>query len=226
MNYTPKNLSNKFNIVEEILIPRHIADNYIPKIIKVAESLPKAYRCRSIVIFLLRTGCRVSEVSKIRVRDFDIQNEVIYIMNSKGKKDRVIPMFKEVREEILNYLNKSGMVNWDPNCNGYLFARDEGIVRSRKFPVRTIEQLVERIRYKLPEINYLTPHIFRHTFAVKCLKLGISLHQLTLILGHSNPKTTMIYTQLYDKDLKELITEKFPFPFENLLSEIITKENT
>ena len=76
----------------------------------------------------------------------------------------------------------------------------------------------------MPELNNITVHTFRHTFAVKCLKMGIRDHKLSLILGHSDPKTTMVYTQLYDEDLKEQIINKFPFPFENLLNQIITDE--
>lgn len=224
MNYTEKNLSYKFNIIEETLIPKYINEKDLVKIIKVAELLPKAYRCKAIIIFLLGTGCRVSEVSRIKVRDFDIENGVIYIRNGKGNKDRVIPMFKAIRVEILNYLKKSGMEEWDGNCSGYLFARDEGTERTRNLPIRTIEYLIERIRNKLPELDFITAHTFRHTFAVQCLKIGIESHMLTLILGHSNPKTTMVYTQLYNEDLKELISDKFPFPFENLLTEIITEE--
>ncbi len=224
MNYTEKNLSYKFNIVEESLIPKYINGKDLLKIIKIAELLPKGYRCRAIIIFLLGTGCRVSEVSRIKVRDFDIENGLIYIKNGKGNKDRVIPMFKAVKVEILNYLKKSGMEEWDANCNGYLFARDEDRVRIKNLPIRTIEYLIERIRNKAPELNSITAHTFRHTFAVQCLKIGIKIHMLTLILGHSNPKTTMVYTQLYNEDLKELVSDKFPFPFENLLSEIIKEE--
>lgn len=225
MNYTQKDLGYKFNITGESLIPKYIRDDDVLKIIKVTELLPKSYRCRAIIIFLLGTGCRVGEVSKIKVKDFDIENELIYI-KGKRNKERMVPMFKEVKDEILAYLKLSGMEEWDSKCDGYLFARDEGTERSRNFPIRTIEYLIERIKYKLPEhLNYITVHTFRHTFAVKCLKIGIDLHNLCLILGHDNPKTTMIYTQLYNEDLKELINNKFSFPFENLLKEVITSED-
>lgn len=223
MNYTQADFGHKFKLENVGLLPRYIKDEDVTKIIKCVESFSKPYRCRAMIIFLLGTGCRVSEISKIKVKDFDIKNEIIFIKDGKGKKDRLIPMFKEVKEEILLYLSKSGMKEWDPKCEGYLFSRDENLQRERNFPIRTIEHLTERIRNKLPEIGKMTVHTFRHTFAVKCLKIGISLHNLSLILGHSDPKTTMIYTQLYSEDLKEQITNKFPFPFEDLLDHIITK---
>lgn len=224
MNYTQADLSYKFKLENSALIPRYIKDEDVAKILKCVESFSKPYRCKAMIIFLLGTGCRVSELSKIKVKDFDVVNDLIFIENGKGQKDRYIPMFKDVKEEILLYLRKSGMDEWDSKCEGYLFARDENLERQRNFPIRTIEHLIERIRMKIPEVSNIKVHTFRHTFAVKCLKIGISLHNLSLILGHTDPKTTMVYTQLYNEDLKEQILDKFPFPFENLLNHVITNE--
>lgn len=226
MNYTKVDFGYKFKIENGTLLPRYIKDGDVSKILKTVESFSKPYRCRAMIIFLLGTGCRVSEISNIKVKDFDVENDLIFIHKGKGNKDRYIPMFNEVKEEILEYLRKSGMEKWDSKCKGYLFARDEDLERTRNFPIRTIEHLAERIRVRLPDMYAITPHTFRHTFAVKCLKIGISLHNLSLILGHSDPKTTMIYTQLYNEDLKEQVTNKFPFPFENLLNQVITDEDT
>lgn len=224
MNYTRKDLSKKFNVEKTSLVPRYIKDTDIPTILKTVESFSKPYRCKAMIIFLLGTGCRVSELSNIKVKDFDVNNDLIFIWKGKGKKDRCIPMFNEVKVEILDYLRKSGMDEWDSTCDGYLFARDENLERKRKFPIRTIEHLAERIRNKMPGLNHITVHTFRHTFAVKCLKIGIDEHKLSIILGHSDPKSTKVYTQLYDEDLKEQIINKFPFPFENLLNQVITNE--
>jgi len=220
-NYTQKDLGHKFKIENGTLLPRYIQDVDLQNILEAVKKFPKPIRCRAIIIFLLLTGCRVSEISNIKVKDFNVNENIIFIKNGKGKKDRNIPMFNELKIEILEYLRNSGMEKWDSTCEGFLFARDEGLDRSRKFPIRTIEYLVERIRSRVPNLNQITVHTFRHTFAVKCLKAGISLPVLSLILGHSEPKTTMIYTQLYNEDLKEELT-KFPFPFENLLNQVIT----
>ncbi|MFJ7738788.1 tyrosine-type recombinase/integrase [Lysinibacillus sp. NPDC097287] len=225
MNYTQVDFGYKFKFENAALLPRYIKDEDVSKILKCVESFSKPYRCRAMIIFLLGTGCRVSEISSMRVKDFDVENDLIFIRKGKGNKERYIPMFKEVKEEILHYLSKSGMEEWDSKYEGYLFARDENLQRERKFPIRTIEYLADRLRERLPEINHITVHTFRHTFAVKCLKMGISLHNLSLILGHSDPKTTMVYTQLYNEDLKEQITNKFPFPFENLLNQVIKDED-
>lgn len=228
MEFTNKDSRNKFILEKTSLIPRYIKHKDIKRVLDITESLYKPNRCRALIVFLLLTGCRVSEVSNIKVKDFDIENNLIYIQDGKGHKDRIIPMYEELKEEILLYLNKSGFPKWNPYCDGFLFARDEGMERKRKIPVRTIQHLIERIKKRLPELSHITVHSFRHTFAVYSLKAGIDLHYLTEILGHSDPKTTMVYTKLDGEDLKEQIKDKFPYPLEILLNTIIedTNENS
>lgn len=220
MDFTHKDFRNRFQLEKTSILPRYIKEDEIKKILETIDFFPKSYRCRAIIMFLLLTGCRVSEVSKIKIRDFNVMDNLIYIYRGKGNRDRIIPMFPQLKEEILFYLQKSGMKNWDSKCEGYLFARDEGTIRNKNFPIRTIEYLVERIRNRIPELSHITVHSFRHTFAVFCLKIGIKEHHLTEILGHSDPKTTMTYTKLRGEDLREEIINKFPYPFEILLNTI------
>lgn len=220
MDFTHKDFRNRFQLEKTSLLPRYIKEDEIKKILETIDLFPKSYRCRAIIMFLLLTGCRVSEVSKIKIRDFNVMENLIYIYRGKGNRDRIIPMFPQLKEEILFYLQKSGMTNWNPKCDGYLFARDEGTIRNRNFPIRTIEYLVERIRNRIPELSHITVHSFRHTFAVFCLKTGIKEHHLTEVLGHFDPKTTMTYTKLRGEDLREEIINKFPYPFEILLNTI------
>ncbi|MFD2443762.1 tyrosine-type recombinase/integrase [Bacillus sp. CGMCC 1.16607] len=225
MEFTNKDSRSKFIIEKSSLIPRYIKHKDIRRVLEISETLYKPFRCRAIILFLLLTGCRVGEVSNIKVKDFDIENNLIYIQGGKGDKNRIIPMYDELKEEILLYLNKSGLSKWNPYNNGFLFARDEGIERKIKIPIRTIEHLIERIRKNIPELSYITVHTFRHTFAVHCLKMGMNVNNLAEILGHTDPKTTMIYTKLDGQDLKELIKQKFPYPLEILLNTIMEDAN-
>ncbi|MEK5146747.1 site-specific integrase [Psychrobacillus sp. FSL K6-4615] len=219
MDFSNKDFRHKFTIEKTSLIPRYIKEEDIPKVLEATKKLSKPIRCRAIIMFLLLTGCRVSEISIVKVKDFDIENNLIYILG-KGNKKRIVPMFPQLKDEILYYLQNSGMKEWDPQCEGYLFARDENLIRNRNFPIRTIQNTVDRIRDHLPELTYITSHSFRHTFAVYCLKIGVKEHLLTEILGHTDPKTTMTYTKLRGEDLRDAIMNKFPFPFEKLLNAI------
>lgn len=218
-DFSSKDFRHKFTIEKTVLLPRYIKEEDLPKILENAKKLSKPHRCRAIIMFLLMTGCRVGEISLVKVKDFDIEKNLITLLGKRNKK-RDVPMFPELKDEILYYLQKSGMKKWDPNCEGFLFARDENMIRNRNFPIRTIERTVERIRKFTPELSYITAHSFRHTFSVYCLKSGIKEHLLTDMLGHSDPKSTMTYTKLRGEDLRDAIMNKFPFPFEKLLNVI------
>ncbi|WP_391204417.1 tyrosine-type recombinase/integrase [Psychrobacillus sp. L4] len=222
MNFSNKDFRAKFTIEKTSLLPRYIKEEDLPKVLKCAEKLSKPHSSRAIIMFLLMTGCRVAETSIVKIKDFDIENDLIYILG-KGNKKRIVPMFAELKSEMLAYLQKSGIKDWNPNCEGYLFARDENHIRSRNFDVRSIQRIVERIRNLLPELSYITSHSFRHTFSVYCLKAGVKEHYLTDILGHSDPKTTMTYTKLRGEDLRDAIMNNFPFPFEKLLNKMNEK---
>lgn len=49
-------------------------------------------------------------------------------------------------------------------------------------------------------MEWVTPHIMRHTFASQLAKAGVSLYKIQQWLGHSDPKTTMIYAHLQAQD--------------------------
>ncbi|KGP73748.1 tyrosine-type recombinase/integrase [Pontibacillus yanchengensis] len=220
MDYTNKNLKYRFELQKSELLPRYIKDENIKEILIAAKELHKGYRARAILVFLLGTGCRLSEVANVKVKDFDIENDLLYVLG-KGNKDRYIPIFPEIKPEIMKYLHQSGLENWTPDSDGYLFSMDEGNERQIPISIRSIGRIIEDIRRELEHLPYISIHSFRHTFAVKCLSSGISLHNLSLILGHTDPKTTMVYTQLFNDDLKKEINKNYPFPFQKLLEHII-----
>ena len=47
------------------------------------------------------------------------------------------------------------------------------------------------------------PHTLRHSFAIHCIKRGMTVERLQKILGHSSPTTTSVYLQFSLKDLHE-----------------------
>jgi site-specific recombinase XerD len=210
----------RFTINNVDSLPRYLSNSQLQLVLKKALQRTYGYRCRAMIIFLAGTGCRVSELVNMRVKDFNINEKLIYVYNGKGKKDRVIPMFKEVEKAILHYLRLSGIKEWNNYCEGFLFCRDEGDKREKNLTVNSVQYLVRNIFKEMNLNKDYTVHSFRHSFSVNCLKAGIPLHYLTQILGHDDPKTTQIYLKLHPVDLKEEVNKHYPFPFENLLKEL------
>jgi site-specific recombinase XerD len=218
--YLNKDLRYRFPIQNRESLPRYLTLNQLKVCLNKALQRTYGYRCRAIVIFLAGTGCRVSELVNMRVKDFNIEEKIIFVKNGKGNKDRIIPMFNEVEKAITHYLKLSGLPEWNPSYDGYLFCRDEGDKREKNITVDSVQYLVRSMFSTMNLSKDYTVHSFRHTFAVNCLKAGINLQYITQMLGHNDPKTTQVYLKLLPNDLKEVVMKNYPLPFENLLREL------
>ncbi|MFD1735374.1 tyrosine-type recombinase/integrase [Bacillus salitolerans] len=219
-DYIEKDLTYKFENHKTEIFPRYFTSKQAKNILKVSLNRTYGYRWRAMVCFLLSTGCRSEEIVTVKVKDFDIENNIIRIMG-KGKKERIVPLFPEVKRVILKYLEMSG-TEWTRNHEGLLFCHDEGELRKKPILTRTIRYQVKNILSDSGLIDQgFSPHSFRHTFAVNCLRSGMNLAYLTQILGHTNPETTRIYVQLLPLDLRDEVLNKYPLQFEKLIKELI-----
>lgn len=219
--YLEKDLRYKFTLQNSTTLPRYLNDIQIAKVLNGAIQKTYGYRKRAMLIFLLATGCRVSELTNMRVKDFLVNDNLVFVRKGKRNKERYIPMFKELKKHILRYLKLSGVNEWKPNIPGYLFSQDDGVIREKKVLDRSVQKLVRGLFDDIGLGKDYTVHSFRHTFAVKSLKNGIKEQYLMQMLGHENPKTTAIYTKLLPIDLKDEVMKYYPFPFEELLNDLI-----
>ncbi len=87
----------------------------------------------------------------------------------------------------------------------YHFAENE-VVRIRGLSPRTIDQNIGQVANKAGISKPVSPHVLRHTFAVNCIKRGISTRALQTFLGHDRLTTTEIYLNLSPEDaIRELL---------------------
>jgi len=97
----------------------------------------------------------------------------------KKTKRRIIPMTERVRRLF-----------------GYHFAENNNTGMTK----RTVERIVKKVADKAGITKPVTPHVLRHTFAVNCIKKGISTRALQYLLGHDRLTTTEIYLNLSHED--------------------------
>lgn len=221
--FIDKDLRYRFERHRSKLLPRYFQDYQFKAMLEVAKSKTHAYLWQTILWFLLGTGCRVSELVNVKVKDFDIESNLLFTIG-KGKKERFIPIYPHIKEIVLHYLCLTGVKEWNKGMTGYLFSRDYGVIRNKKISVRSVQYQIHDIVTKLGFSESYNVHSFRHTFAVNCLRAGMRLEYLSQIMGHENPLTTYTYIQLLPKDLKREIMSKFPFPFEKLVNQIFGTE--
>jgi len=155
-----------------------------------------------------RTGVRVSELIGIRVQDIDFGNRAIIIKVQKMRKRdgkaierrRVVPIDQGTLDMVKEYLEWRKQF---PYKGDLLFP----ITRQR------VDQIFWRLgrRAGIKEIGdpaisqhrKVHPHHLRHSFAIHCIKRGMSIERLQKILGHQSPTTTSVYLQFSAADLHE-----------------------
>jgi site-specific recombinase XerD len=199
-------------------LPRYFKDNEIRLILKKCINRTYGYRWRTIFITLLGTGLRIHELTKLKIKDVDLENNLIFTVG-KGKKERYVPIYPQVKDEIKRYIQIQ-RINTTLREN-YLFSREHVNYPNKPVSISSIQKMFKNIREEIKLDEHLTIHSFRHTFAVNCLKTNMRLEYLSQILGHKDPATTSIYTKLLPKDLSEEIANKYPIPFEKLLEEFV-----
>ncbi len=149
-----------------------------------------------ITLFGLNTGCRLSEILNIHIKDINFEERYLIIRNkadfkTKTGKIRLIP-FAEGSERILNpYKGTSG--------DNYLFSFD-GLNRLRK---EYVSQKFKKYLRKaeLPEKFHF--HCLRHTFITNLIKSGVPINFVKELAGHSDIQTTMGYVHIELSDLRK-----------------------
>jgi integrase/recombinase XerD len=160
-------------------LPKYLEKTEIESILSNAKK--HRYRDYIILLTLWRTGLRNSEL--VHLKKKDIMESTIIVRDGKGHKDRVVPLEKELG-------NLLGLYSDHKKQEDCLFL----------LSMRQIRNVV--YKYTVGREN-VSPHTFRHSFAVYCLKNGMNLENLRRILGHSNLNTTQVYLDLAGKDVVE-----------------------
>jgi len=142
-------------------------------------------------------GLRLSEGINLRLEDIDSARGVIAVRNSKGNKDREVPL----PEKTLELLKE----HWKSHRNKALLfpsaARDDANISTAQDPFsKSSVQSAFRSAVKSARINKkATVHSLRHSWATHLLEAGVNLRLIQVWLGHKSPSTTSIYTHLTEK---------------------------
>jgi len=142
-------------------------------------------------------GLRLSEGINLRVEDIDSARGVIAVRNSKGNKDREVPL----PEKTLELLKEQ----WKSHRNKALLfpsaAKGDANISTAQDPFsKSSVQSAFRSAVNSAHINKkATVHSLRHSWATHLLEAGVNLRLIQVWLGHKSPSTTSIYTHLTEK---------------------------
>jgi integrase/recombinase XerD len=151
-----------------------------------------------IALFALHTGCRLSEILNIQIKDIDYVENFLTIRNkadfkTKTGKIRQIPISEAIQR-----------ILWALKCNPedyYLFSFNGPTRLNRDYVSQKFKKYLRQAN--LPEKFHF--HCLRHTFITNLIKNGVSINFVKELAGHTEIKTTMGYVHIELKDLREAI---------------------
>lgn len=159
-----------------------ISDEQAKAIISASNSFPIREKC--LIYLLMNIAPRIGEVSRIRIKDIDLDNNKIWI-RGKGHNDNVsrYSNFNDKTKDLLIRL----MVEYGLDRE-YLFVNYKGEQLS--------EQSLRKMWYEVCEVTNIenvTPHQVRHFVGSSLVEKGVELKKVSQILGHTGIKTTEMY---------------------------------
>ncbi|BAS27601.1 tyrosine recombinase XerD [Limnochorda pilosa] len=157
-------------------------------------------RDHAMVATLLYTGCRVSELTGLRLRDVSFAGESVRLFG-KGAKERVVPLHPDLARILRGYLRVRRVPRGSP-APDRLFRNLHGGPLTR----HGVHYLIKRMAAALPEsLPGLSAHKLRHTMATLLLEKDADLRSIQELLGHASVATTQRYTHVVNRRLREQV---------------------
>lgn len=172
-----KNWNYKFIRAKRIeYLPTLISEENVKNRLNNIENL----KHKSICSLLYGCGLRLNEIVNLKIEHVLKGQNLIKIVQSKGNKDRFIPISNNMLALLRNYY-----IKYKPK--EYMFNGQNNIQYSGK----SISMVVKKHFG-----NKFHPHLLRHCYATHLYEHKVELDKIQKLLGHSNIKTTQIYTKL------------------------------
>jgi site-specific recombinase XerD len=159
---------------------------------------PLGYRDYIIILTLMDTGIRCSELTGLKVQDVNLQARLFKVWG-KGAKERMVPFGRKVQSALWKYLTYYRPEPLIP-CYDHVFLTGQG----RPLTKDRVEAIVEHYGTKAGISGVrVSPHTFRHNFAVMFLRNGGDVFSLQRIMGHSTLDVLRIYVNMAQADIQE-----------------------
>ena len=154
------------------------------------QGTPAGRRDHALIQVAVTTGLRVSELTGLRVGDVHLGTGAHVLAHGKGRKDRSTPL-DHASVTVLRDLLGDRMTNRDR----YVFTTRTGTRMSRDAVAVRLTLHATTAALTCPTLTgkNLTPHVMRHTAAMRLLAAGVDSTVIALWLGHESIDTTQVY---------------------------------
>lgn len=170
-------------------LPVVLSRNEIEKIIESIENR----KHKLLISLAYGAGLRVSEAVSLRIRDINSDELTIHLKGAKGNKDRITIFPEKLKADLAEMMALQ-------HGNEYLFESERG----GKLTERTAQMVFEKALKKARIEKEASFHSLRHSFATHLLENGVDVRYVQELLGHQNIRTTQLYTQVTNPNLKNI----------------------
>ncbi|MEM1208126.1 MAG: tyrosine recombinase [Planctomycetota bacterium] len=189
-------------------LPSVLSPNQAQRLLEAPDpDDPLYHRDRAMLELLYASGLRASEVSGLTLDRLHPQLGVVRVIG-KGNKERIVPVGKPALRAVGLYLRhgRDGLLKPGRPTDRLLLSRT-----GRPITRIVVWQVVQRMatRAGLTDVH---PHTLRHSFATHLLAGGADLRVVQELLGHSNIRTTQVYTHVDRSRLAEVVKKHHPRP--------------
>ena len=173
-------------------IPVILSADEVARLIDAAPNL----RYRTILMTLYSTGMRRAELCRMRPEDIDKERMMLRIPHGKGDKPREVPLSQKLLDQLRTYYRSV------KRRNGWMFPSRQ--LKRPNDPVtdKTVWHACRVSARRAGITKPLHPHTLRHSFATHLFDNGADLPVVQTLLGHSDPRQTMVYLHLSTRALK------------------------
>jgi len=174
------------------------------------RTTPLGRRDHCLILFLGRTGARVSECCDVNAADLHLEWPQQVLLRGKGKKERAVPLSEDTAQQLKALLEERGLAS-DSDVGVFVNARGKRLTR------HGVTHILKRAHTTAAKTDTdlatkrISPHSLRHTTAMHLLKSGVDLTTIQSWLGHASVNTTHHYAEA-DLEMKQRALDRCSDP--------------
>jgi len=153
-------------------LPVYIDEEIFVKLISNLISRHHKIAC----LLAFESGLRISEVTGLKKENFDFKNNRIKVINGKGGKDRWVMLPRDWDEDYIDFI--------PVDCSN-----------------RALQTAFYTARDRAELDHNLHFHSLRHSFATHMINQGMKIEKISILLGHEDVSTTMIYIHMNPQEI-------------------------
>jgi len=193
--------ASPFRAMRNVRLPQKIVQPFSPedvgRLLACCDpATDSGARDRAIVLTLLDTGVRCSELVQLELADLDLEASRLRVLHAKGNKQRVVPFAARCREAIEGYLVVRGR---GPGPLFLAASHPRELKPGIALQPNGLKQLLRRLgrRAGVPKVH---AHRFRHTFATWAIEQDARELDVQFLLGHASPDMVRRYASTYNSE--------------------------